>query len=109
MNIYVCIKRVPDTEARIKVTGTAIDPAGIKHVISPYDEFAIEAALRLKEAKGAGEVVVVSVGNSNSGEQLRSALAMGADRAILEGTHTTRGYQLAVSPWAPAGNGLAIG
>lgn len=83
MNIYVCIKRVPDTEARIKVSGTAIDPAGIKHVISPYDEFAIETALRLKEAKGAGEVVAVSVGDASSAEQLRSALAMGADRAVL--------------------------
>ncbi len=83
MNIYVCIKRVPDTEARIKVNGAAIDPAGIKHVISPYDEFALEAALRLKESKGAGEVVVVSVGDASSGEQLRTALAMGADRAVL--------------------------
>lgn len=83
MNIYVCIKRVPDTEARIKVSGTAIDPAGIKHVISPYDEFAIETALRLKESKGAGEVVAVSVGDASSAEQLRSALAMGADRAVL--------------------------
>lgn len=96
MNIYVCIKRVPDTEARIKVTGAAIDPAGIKHVISPYDEFAIEAALRLKEAKGTGEVVVVSVGNASSGEQLRSALAMGADRAVLlEGDVTVDGLATA--------------
>jgi electron transfer flavoprotein beta subunit len=60
----------------------SIDPAGIKFVISPYDEFAIETALRLKEAHG-GEVVAVSVGDGASGEQLRSALAMGADRAIL--------------------------
>ncbi len=83
VKIYVCIKRVPDTEARIKVSGAAIDPAGIKHVISPYDEFAIETALRLKESQGTGEVVVVSVGDASSGEQLRSALAMGADRAVL--------------------------
>jgi len=83
VNIYVCIKRVPDTEARIKVSGAAIDAAGVKHVISPYDEFALEAALRLKESTGAGEVVVVSVGDASSGEQLRTALAMGADRAVL--------------------------
>ncbi len=83
MNIYVCIKRVPDTEARIKVSGAAIDAAGVKHVISPYDEFALEAALRLKESTGAGEVVVVSVGDASSGEQLRTALAMGADRGVL--------------------------
>ena len=84
MKIYVCIKRVPDTEARIRVggDGVSIDPAGIKFVTSPYDEFAIETALRLKEAHG-GEVVVVSVGDAASAEQLRSALAMGADRAIL--------------------------
>jgi electron transfer flavoprotein beta subunit len=83
VNIYVCIKRVPDTEARIKVDGAGIDAGGIKHVISPYDEFAIETALRLKEAQGGGEVAVVSVGGASSAEQLRSALAMGADRAVL--------------------------
>src|SRR5690606_30105240 len=81
----VCIKRVPDTEARIKIAddGASIDPAGIKYVINPYDEFAIEAALRLKEGAGAGDVTVVTVGDSAAGEQLRSALAMGADNAVL--------------------------
>ena len=85
MKIIVCIKRVPDTEARIKISGdgTSIDPAGVKYVISPYDEFAIETALRIKEAKGAGEVIAISLGEASSAEQLRSALAMGADRAIL--------------------------
>ena len=85
MKIVVCIKRVPDTEARIKIggDGTSIDTAGVKYVISPYDEFAIETALRIKEAKGAGEVIAISLGESSSAEQLRSALAMGADRAIL--------------------------
>ena len=85
MKIVVCIKRVPDTEARIKVAadGTSIDPAGIKFIISPYDEFALEAALRLKESKGEGEVIAISLGEATSAEQLRSALAMGADRAVL--------------------------
>ncbi|CAN5765637.1 electron transfer flavoprotein subunit beta/FixA family protein [soil metagenome] len=85
MKIVVCIKRVPDTEARIRIAGDgkSIDPAGVKFVISPYDEFALETALRLKDAQGGGEVIVVSVGESNSGEQLRSALAVGADRAVL--------------------------
>ncbi|MGQ0561861.1 MAG: electron transfer flavoprotein subunit beta/FixA family protein [Gemmatimonadota bacterium] len=85
MKIVVCIKRVPDTEARIKIADdrTSIDPAGIKYIISPYDEFALEAALRLKEAKGDGEVVAITVGDPSSAEQLRSALAMGADRAVL--------------------------
>lgn len=85
MKSVVCIKRVPDTESRIKIKDdkTGIDPAGVKFVISPYDEFAIEAAIKMKEAKGAGEVVAVSVGEAGAGEQLRSALAMGADRAVL--------------------------
>ena len=85
MKIYVCIKRVPDTAARIRVAsdGKSVDPAGVKYVISPYDEFALEAALRLKEATGEGEVVVVTVGPKAAGEQLRGALAVGADRAVL--------------------------
>jgi electron transfer flavoprotein beta subunit len=85
LNIVVCIKRVPDTEARIKPAagGAGIDPAGLKFIVSPYDEFALEAALRAKEAKGAGEVVALTLGDAAAGEQLRSALAMGADRALL--------------------------
>jgi electron transfer flavoprotein beta subunit len=85
LKIVVCIKRVPDTEARIKIggDGTSIETAGVKHVISPYDEFAIETALRIKEAKGAGELIAISLGEASSAEQLRSALAMGADRGIL--------------------------
>jgi len=81
---FVCIKRVPDTEARIKIRdGGAIDPTGVKFVTSPYEEFALEIALRLKESAGGGEVVVLSVGDAAAAEQLRSALAMGADRAVL--------------------------
>ncbi len=87
MKTYVCIKRVPDTEARLRVAGDgkSIDTAGLKYIISPYDEYALETALRQKEAggAGAGEVVVVSVGDASAGEQLRSALAMGADGAVL--------------------------
>jgi electron transfer flavoprotein beta subunit len=83
VKIVVCIKRVPDTEARIRIAGNGIDPAGVKFVISPYDEFALELALRLKEAQGGGEVIVMSVGEASSAEQLRSALAMGADSAVL--------------------------
>jgi electron transfer flavoprotein beta subunit len=85
VNVIVCIKRVPDTEARIRVAagGTGIDPAGVKFIVSPYDEFAIEAALRLKDAGGAAEVAVLSLGDAAAAEQLRSGLAMGADRAVL--------------------------
>jgi electron transfer flavoprotein beta subunit len=85
VKIVVCIKRVPDTEARIRIAGDGlgIEPAGVKFVISPYDEFALETALRLKDAQGEGEVIVVTLGEAISAEQLRSALAMGADRAVL--------------------------
>ncbi len=85
MNILVCVKRVPDTETRVRVgsDGASIDSSGVKFVLSPYDEFAVEAALRLKEARGEGEVVAVSLGDDSSQETLRSALAMGADRAVL--------------------------
>jgi len=92
MNITVCVKRVPDTETRVKVgaDGTSIDPSGVKYVLSPYDEFAVEAALRLRDARGEGEVTVVTFGDETAQETLRSALAMGADRAVLlkgEPTH----------------------
>ena len=85
MKTYVCIKRVPDTEARLKVgaDGKSVDSAGIKYIISPYDEYALETALRQKEAGTGGDVAVISVGEAAAGEQLRSALAMGADSAVL--------------------------
>jgi electron transfer flavoprotein beta subunit len=81
----VCVKRVPDTEARIRIAGDggSIDPSGVKFVLNPYDEFAVEAALKHKEAAGAGEVTVISAGDAASAETLRTALAMGADAAVL--------------------------
>ena len=85
MDVIVCVKRVPDTETRIRIGegGTSIDPAGVKFIISPYDEFAIEAALRTKEGAGAGEVTLVSFGDTSAQETLRAGLAMGADRGVL--------------------------
>lgn len=85
MKIAVCVKRVPATDAKIKITpdGRAIDPAGIEYVMSPYDEYGVEEALKIKEARGGGEVVVVSVGPEEAQAQIRTALAMGADRGIL--------------------------
>jgi electron transfer flavoprotein beta subunit len=84
VKIISCLKRVPDTEARLKIAGGAgIDTAGVKFVISPYDEYALEAGFRLRDGQGGGEVVAVTVGEPAAAEQLRSALAMGADRAIL--------------------------
>lgn len=85
MNVIVCVKRVPDTEARIRVdgSGTSIEKAGIKYDLSPYDAFAVEAALRFKEAAGEGEITLLTLGDRSSQESLRKGLAMGADRAVL--------------------------
>ena len=85
MNLIVCVKRVPDTETRIRVdgSGSAIDRAGVKYVVSPYDDYALELALRAREAKGAGQVTVVTLGDAAAQETLRKALAMGADEALL--------------------------
>lgn len=85
MKICVCVKRVPDTETRIKIAsdGKSIHEAGVKFVLNPYDEFAVEEALALKGKAGEGEVVVVAVGGETSQETIRTALAMGADRGVL--------------------------
>jgi electron transfer flavoprotein beta subunit len=85
MKIVVAIKQVPDTATQVKIAGgnqTLIDTAGITWILSPYDEFAIEEALRIKEKRGQGEVIAVSLGPDRAKEALRSALAMGCDRAI---------------------------
>ncbi len=84
MNIYVCIKQVPDTETKIKLNGdqSGIDPAGIKWIISPYDELAIEESLKLKEKNAGSTVTVLSAGPARVVESMRTALAMGADFGI---------------------------
>ncbi|MFC2131498.1 electron transfer flavoprotein subunit beta/FixA family protein [Bacteroidota bacterium] len=84
MNILVCISRVPDTATRIVVgpDGKNIDPQGIKFVVNPYDELAIEEGLRLREKNG-GEVTAVVVGTDAAKDVLRTALAMGVDKAVL--------------------------
>ncbi|MGH7567623.1 MAG: electron transfer flavoprotein subunit beta/FixA family protein [Gemmatimonadales bacterium] len=85
MKIAVCIKRVPDTETRVKVAadGKSLDEAGVKFILNPYDEFAVEEALQRKEQAGAGEVVVVALGPAAAQETIRTALAMGADCGVL--------------------------
>jgi len=85
VKIAVCVKRVPDSEARIKIGADAksIDESGVKFVLNPYEEYAVEEALKLKEAVGSGEVVAISVGSEVSQETIRTALAMGADRGVL--------------------------
>lgn len=84
MNILVCISQVPDTATKIAVgaDGKSINPAGVKFILNPYDEFAIEEGLRLKEAHG-GTVTTVTVGPDTAKEVLRTALAMGSDTAII--------------------------
>jgi electron transfer flavoprotein beta subunit len=83
MKIVVCVKQVPDTEARIKIApdGKGIGEGDLNWIVSPYDEYALEEALKLKEAKG-GEVVLISVGPDRAQSALRNGLAMGADSAI---------------------------
>ena len=85
MKIAVCIKRVPDSETRVKIApdGKSLDEAGVKFVLNPYDEFAVEEALRRREQAGAGEVAVFSLGPAAAQETIRMALAMGADRGVL--------------------------
>lgn len=85
MKILVPAKRVPDPNSTIKVKpdGSGIVTDNLKYVINPFDEIAIEEALRIKEKLGKGEVVLVSIGTKAAAEQLRTGLAMGADRAIL--------------------------
>ena len=82
MNTVVCIKQVPDTETLIKVQGAGIVQDGVKWVMNPYDEFAVEEALRQKEKMKAGAVTVVSLGADRAIEAIRTALAMGADTAV---------------------------
>ena len=85
MKILVAVKRVVDFKAnvRIKPDGSAVDTTNIKMSLNPFDEIAVEEAVRLKEKKMASEIIAVSIGSDACQETLRTALAMGADRAIL--------------------------
>ncbi len=85
MKIVVCAKRVPDSAAKIRLAadGKGIDPQGVEQVISPYDEIALECAVQLKEAGTATSVTVLSLGPKESTKDLRKAMAMGADDAVL--------------------------
>lgn len=82
MNSVVCISHVPDTESRIKITdGRKVDETGLKFIVSPFDEYALEAAIRLKEKSG-GDVTVLTFGPDRAQQALREALARGATKAI---------------------------
>ncbi len=111
MKIVVCVKQVPDTETRIRIApeGNAIVESDVNWIVSPYDEFAIEEALLLREAKG-GEVVLVGLGPERVQSALRSGLAMGADSALhlkdaaFDGTDTlgvARALAAAIRTLAP--------
>lgn len=85
MNIFVCVKQVPDTETKVQpnADGSFIETNSIKWIMNPYDEFAVEQALLVKAANAGSTVTVVRVGGVKDTEALRTALAMGADDAIL--------------------------
>ncbi|MFE8703780.1 electron transfer flavoprotein subunit beta/FixA family protein [Cytobacillus sp. FJAT-54145] len=91
MNIYVLMKRTFDTEEKIAISGGKINEDGAEFIINPYDEYAIEEAILVRDAQG-GEVTVVSVGNEETEKQLRTALAMGADKAVLINTEDDLDY-----------------
>jgi electron transfer flavoprotein beta subunit len=84
MDFVVCIKRVVDTETRVRVAadGRHIDLAGVQFIMAPYDEMALEKALRLRDGAGGGTVTVVTAGPAEASKELRTALAMGADKAV---------------------------
>ncbi|MFG6116455.1 electron transfer flavoprotein subunit beta/FixA family protein [Halobacillus sp. MO56] len=85
MNIYVLLKRTFDTEEKITINDARIDEEGAEFIINPYDEYAVEEAINLRDEHG-GEVTVVTIGEEESEKQLRTALAMGADKAVLINT-----------------------
>lgn len=85
MNIYVLLKRTFDTEEKITISGGKINEDGAEFIINPYDEYAVEEAIQVRDAHG-GEVTVISVGGEDAEKQLRTALAMGADKAVLINT-----------------------
>ena len=85
MNIYVLLKRTFDTEEKISVSNGVIADDGAEYIINPYDEYAVEEAINLRDEHG-GEVTVVTIGEEEAEKQLRTALAMGADKAVLINT-----------------------
>lgn len=82
MNILVFVKQVPDTESRIALRDGAVDTSAVKWVANPYDEFAIEEALKIKERLGTGKVTIVSLGPDRVKEAIKYALSLGADEGV---------------------------
>ena len=89
MNIYVCVKHVPDTAAKITIVGKNQIDESVTFLLNPYDEHAVEEAVKLKEKVGEAEIIAVSLGKAGAANTIQSALAMGADRGILITTDRT--------------------
>src|SRR5919202_1705488 len=91
MKVLVAVKRVIDynVKIRVKADNTGVETANVKMSMNPFDEIAVEEAIRMKEKGAATEIVAVSVGPSQAAETIRTALAMGADRGILVKTDQT--------------------
>jgi len=84
MKIVVCVKRVPDTATKVKIAdGNRLDPSGVKYVLNPYDEIPVTKAVEIASSRDDCEVVVLSLGPAEAATEVRTALAMGADRGIL--------------------------
>lgn len=97
MNIFVCVKQVPDTETKVTPNGDGsfIETSSIKWIMNPYDEFAVEQALLIKQANASANVTVLRIGGVKDTEALRTAMAMGADDAILvESEDNLDSYQI---------------
>lgn len=96
MNIVVLLKQTFDTEEKIQIVNGQVADDGVKYVINPYDEYAVEKALRIKEEHG-GQVTVLSIGPERTAEALRTALAMGADEAVLISDERIPSDELSIS------------
>jgi len=98
MNVLVFVKQVPDTETRIQIQNGSVDTSSVKWVVNPYDEFAIEEALRIREKVGAGKVVVASLGTERVKEAIKYGLSLGADEGVwLKGDGVALADPLAVA------------
>ena len=84
MKIVVCVKQVPDTEAKIRIgsDGKTIETSDVNFILNPYDEFAVEEALQIKEREGDGEITILCLGPERATSAIRTALAMGADNGV---------------------------
>src|SRR2546428_7040381 len=101
MKIAVCVKQVPEGNSRIDPETLRLDRSG-EGALNPFDAHAVEEALRLKDATGGGEVVLVSLGPAKAQDALRKALAMGADRSVLVTDEAAAGSDLVATSYALA-------